>query len=202
MPPAQLRQFLLACGAALIIVGLAVFGATGGHVALAQTLPPRPPPPATATTIPEPAPGAPRPTPVVPGRITGTVIDQRTGAPTPGVTVLVGSLALVTDAHGNYEVNGLTPSTYAVALSLAAGQGTNAQAPVTVALAAGQTVVQHLVFRSPAQAEVVLAPPSTPVLVPTTLPATGAPGTEGWPWLVGAVLLMGVGATLRRAGTR
>jgi hypothetical protein len=134
---------------------------------------------------------------VVPGRITGTVIDQRTGAPTPGVTVRVGTLALVTDAHGNYDVNGLTPGTYAVELSLAAGQA--APAPVTVTLAAGQTVVQHLGFHSPAQAEVVLAVPSAPVLVPTTLPATGSHEAEAWPWLVCAALLVGTGVTLRRA---
>jgi LPXTG-motif cell wall-anchored protein len=92
----------------------------------------------------------------------------------------------------------LTPGSYTVALSLAAGQGTAAQVPVTVDVAAGQTVVQHRFFRSPTQAEVVVAPPRTPVVVPTTLPATGAHDAEAWPWLTLATLLMGAGVTLRR----
>ncbi|MEI6179875.1 MAG: carboxypeptidase-like regulatory domain-containing protein [Chloroflexales bacterium] len=205
-----LSRFLFVCGATLLLTVFALFGPTGGTTTRAQTMPPRPTLATTATSAPatatpEPAYHAPRPTPVPPpGRITGTVIDQRTGAPTPGVTVTVGTHTLLTDSNGNYDVNGLVPGRYVVTLILTAAQGTAAQGPVTVTVAAGQTVVQHLFFFSPAPAEpTVSAPttaptPSATPVVPATLPVTGGHGATNWPWLLLGTVLVGAGLALRR----
>src|SRR5262245_33568922 len=52
------------------------------------------------------------------GRVTGTVTDQDTGAPLPGVTVIVqgpqGEDATVTDAKGQYLFTSLGVGTYTV----------------------------------------------------------------------------------------
>ncbi|NNJ10299.1 cell wall anchor protein [Chloroflexales bacterium ZM16-3] len=187
-------RVLLACGAALILAALTLALASTSGAAYAQTLPPRP------TVAPTAAPkDNPKPTAVVPGRITGTVIDQRTGAPAPGVAVRVGDASLTSDASGNYDINGLAPGSYAVALVLAEGQGAAAQGELTLALAAGQTVVQHLFFTSPAPAVAPAEPAPTPAPTPVALPNTGA-GADAWalPLALGA-LLLGAGLATRRA---
>ncbi len=65
--------------------------------------------------------------PVLPGHLTGTVIDQRTGAPDRRMEVQVGTLIVISDANGNYDVNGLAPGQYTVALRLSAEQGVASQ---------------------------------------------------------------------------
>jgi len=81
------------------------------------------------------------------GRITGTIIDSATGAPTPGVTVYVGGLAVRSDANGNYVRDGLAPGAYLVLIWLYPRVAVPAQDAATVQVWAGQTVVQHLYFR-------------------------------------------------------
>lgn len=173
------RTSLLA-GLAAFFVVLAAFVASGspaGRV-YAQEPPPRPTltpaPPATPT--PPAAPTAQpeqkerdEPTPAPSGRITGTVIDLASGAPVSGAPVRVGDRVAITDGNGNYDLPGLPAGTYVVALVLADG-AVPAQAPVTIQLAEGQTVVQHLAFR-PAATEAAPAPVSQPGM-PTALPAT------------------------------
>jgi hypothetical protein len=158
----------------------------------------QPPPRPTLTPVP-PTPARSSdhssPTAVPAGRITGTVIDQTTGAPVPNIAVTVGDQTVLTDANGNYDRSGLPAGDYIVALALTAAQGQPGQAAIVVKLAAGATVVQHLVFRSPAP----LAP--TPVVVPPALPTTG--GADGGAWgvfVVGLLMIMlGLGIRHGRA---
>ena len=117
--------------------------------AQAQTLPERP------TLTPAPSSdnsGESNHTAVASGRITGTVIDSTTGAPAPGITVLVGDQKVISDANGNYDRNGLAAGTYDVLLDIPPERGLPDQGTIAVALAEGQTVVQHLRFHSPAVA--------------------------------------------------
>ncbi|HEX6292166.1 MAG TPA: carboxypeptidase-like regulatory domain-containing protein [Herpetosiphonaceae bacterium] len=175
------RALLLRTGL-LLMIGL-VLQIAIARPALAQE-PPRPTlePTATPTITPT---GTATPTPVPPddtlpspteapaGRIIGTVIDLTTNAPAPGIRVAVGDITVTTDGNGNYERAGLPAGSYQVALVLTAAQGVAEQGPITVDLAVGATVVQHLAFRSPLAATAV---PSTPTPTPTgpaTLPDTG-----------------------------
>ena len=138
------------------------------------------------------------PTAVPSGRITGTVIDQTTGAPAPNIAVTVGDQTVRTDANGNYDRNGLSAGSYDVALALAPEQGQPSQAAIVVTLAAGATVVQHLVFRSPAPAV------PTPVIAapPPHLPVTGAADDQAWSTLVLGIVLLGLGVGLRGSKAR
>ena len=84
--------------------------------------------------------------------------------------------------------------TVRVALALSAEQGTALQAPLTIELAAGATVVQHLFFTSPAPALPALQPaplptPAPAAPIPAALPATGA-ADNGQPWLALFALLL------------
>lgn len=130
------------------------------------------------------------------GRITGTVIDSTTGAPAPGVTVSVGDVAVVSDANGNYDRSGLAAGAYPVSLVLSAAQGVAEQGVITVTLADGATVVQHLRFRSPVAATPVAA---TPAPAPATLPATGGGDGASWMLLAGALMILAAGLVRRRA---
>src|SRR5690242_15525001 len=65
------------------------------------------------------------------GHVTGTVIDQRTGAPAAGVVVSVGGDRVTTDANGNYD-HWLPVGDYLVALELAGEQGVTEQDAVMV----------------------------------------------------------------------
>lgn len=107
------------------------------------TLPPTDQPPLAETSPPA------APAPAANGRIIGTVIDLSTGAPTGGIVVMVGGVAVHSDVNGNYERNALPPGTYPVYLWLPEWRGTPAQAPVAVTLGVDVTVVQHLAFRGP-----------------------------------------------------
>ncbi|HWQ12260.1 MAG TPA: carboxypeptidase regulatory-like domain-containing protein [Roseiflexaceae bacterium] len=166
-------------------------GALPGPAA-AQGLPPRP----TLTPVSQREEGGEDREPA-PGRIAGTVIDLTTGAPAPGVSVTVGDRTVTTDANGNYDISGLPPGTYRIALSLPEGRGTPAQEPLTVELLPGGTVIQHLAFRSPS------APPPTAVAgAPAVLPRTAGPEPSSTPLVLGlALLALGTGllATARQA---
>ncbi|KAB8143027.1 carboxypeptidase-like regulatory domain-containing protein [Chloroflexia bacterium SDU3-3] len=100
------------------------------------------------------------------GHITGTVIDERTGAPVSYVKVMVGSYTLMTDVSGNYDL-WVPTGTYDVVLSLTGGQGTPVHASSKVTIKADTTTVEHLSFRSAAPA--VAAPAEiAPVVAPDT----------------------------------
>jgi hypothetical protein len=158
--------------------------------------------------------------PAAQGRITGTVIDQATGAPAPGVTVRVGSVYVVSDANGNYEVTGLPAGTYEVELILTPEQGIPAQPILFIVVPENGTVVQNLFFvqeglpRTPVTAGLAATiaaagPPSNapdsdtvPFALPNELPATGGPPAEedGAPavWVLLTALLAGSAAGLYR----
>jgi hypothetical protein len=187
-------MLVIAGGLCLVISGLNLW--LGALPAQAQG---QPPPRPTLTPVP-PAPPtrAPRsnhasPTAVPAGRITGTVIDQTTGAPAPKIAVAVGDQTVVTDANGNYDRSGLPAGNYTVGLALTAEQGVAGQAPIVLTLASGATVVQHLVFRSPAP----IAPTPTVVAAPTTLPTTGGADGGVWGALALGIVLLGLGVGLR-----
>ncbi len=127
------------------------------------------------------------------GQITGTVIDQTTGAPVVGVAVVVGGVTVTTDTNGNYALGGLPAGSYNVALALTTEQGTPAQEPLTVELPADATVVQHLALRS-----LQPAPAAGPT-EPAALPVTGS-RTGGWGAPVLGVGLLVLGLVLRRRG--
>jgi hypothetical protein len=189
------RSFLLviAGGVCLVISCLSLWPAV--VLAYPQGQPPRP----TLT----PAPPTPvqrsdnsSPTAVPSGRITGTVIDQTTGAPAPNIAVAVGDQTVLTDANGNYDRSELPAGDYVVVLALPAEQGVASQAPIAVTLASGATVVQHLAFRSPAP----LVPTPTPTATPIALPTTGGAdsGARGALALGIAILLLGFGLWIRQ----
>lgn len=151
------------------------------------------------------------------GHITGTVIDQTTGAPAPGVTVAVGDTLLTTDANGNYDA-WLPTGSYTVVVVVDPARGTAAP-PVAVELPPGVVTLQHLNYSSPQvaatpvpTAAAVAEPTAVPTAgtkarpIPTAEPAGSAPETTGparlprtgddpmaaWAWLsLGMMLLMG-----------
>lgn len=187
-------------GGILMLVGLVLDVSAGLHSAQAQPLPPRPTTAPTTTSIP-PTP-APQPTNAMDtaaepaGRITGTVIDQTTGAPAPGIAVVVGDVTVNTDANGNYNRTGLPAGNYVVALALAAGQGVPAQGPGTVTLTADATVVQHLFFRSQPAASPL--PSATAVVPAARLPQTGGSETA----ISSLWILLGLGMLVLGGGMR
>lgn len=145
------------------------------------------------------------------GRITGTVIDQMSGAPAPGIIVRVGEATVLSDANGNYDRTGLPPGDYTIALELTADQGVAAQKPQQVQLTAGATVIVHLAFsrNTTALLPTVTSITATPAsassdssAVPRTLPGTGEPAAEGWPswWLAAALVTVTGGVLLRLRG--
>jgi len=166
---------LIVCGTLLIAwgAGMWLLPTSASAMPSQQDPPPRPPV--------EPLPGGggggggggsddPTPTPMPSGRITGTVIDQSTGAPAPDVEVSVGGVIVRTDANGNYERTRLRPGTYKVKLWLSPDEGTPLQEPQMVVLV-GQTanVVVHLFF-TPAG-----APAPTPTAAPVDASELPAP---------------------------
>ncbi len=191
---------LIVSGLGFLLLGLALEATITATPAHAQEqvrptltpLPPTTPPSPTRTRREEPT-VTPEPT----GRITGTVINLTTGAPEPGALVTIGDRAVVTDANGNYDRNGLAPGRYAVALALSPSQGV-AEQPVMVDLVGDATVIQHLSFNQPQVIHMTAAPsaavPSATPVVPAQLPSTGAP-------VQGTVELFVTGAVLILAGT-
>jgi Carboxypeptidase regulatory-like domain len=200
----HLSRALSIAGGLLVLVGLALGIGVGAPLARAQVLPPRPtdvPRPTSVASTPAPnpnqgSPGAAAPT----GRITGTVIDLTTGAPAPGISVVVGERAAITDANGNYDFTGLASGNYRVALALAEGQGTPAQDPVTVVLAADATVVQHLFFRS--QPAASPAPAPTASILPAELPRTAGLEPGGGLWVLLGIGMIVLGGAISAARQR
>jgi len=193
MSRAFLNMLVITGGVCLVISGLSLW--SGAAPAHAQG---QPPPRPTLTPVPPtPAPGRDTdhssPTAVPAGRITGTVIDQTTGAPAPNIAVAVGDQTVVTDANGNYDRSGLPAGDYNVALALTTAQGVSGQAPIVVILASGATVVQHLAFRSPAP----VVPTPVIVAAPTTLPTTSGADSGSWGALALGIALLGLGVGLR-----
>jgi hypothetical protein len=160
--------------------------------------------------------------PATQGRITGTVIDQVTGAPVPGVTVRIGDAYVATDANGNYELTGLPAGTYEIELILTPEQGIPAQPILSVSVPANGTAVQNLFLsseglpRTPVTAGLAATiaaagppsnapnePPDGPLALPDELPATGGPASaaaseEQVPvvWVLLTALLAGSAAGL------
>lgn len=119
------------------------------------------------------------PTPVPAGRITGTVIDQTTGAPRGGVPVQIGDVVVYSDTNGNYERVHLFPGNYTVALVLNGEQGMPLQDPMVVTVESDQNVVQHLFFSSPLVATATPPPLAPAAPTPTAVvPPQGAPPAE------------------------
>ncbi len=86
-------------------------------------------------------------TPVPAGRITGTVINHSTGAPTPNIEVSVGGVIVRSDVNGNYERVNLFPGTYIVRLHLGSDQGVALQDPQVVVLMPDENIIVHRYFR-------------------------------------------------------
>lgn len=192
-----LLRLVMSGGLLLLALNLSLGSATTPTYAQ----PPRPTiqPTATPASTPRPRDDSGDDEPALPGRITGTVIDLTTGAPAPGIAVLIGDIRVVSDSSGNYDRNGLPAGSYTVALALVNGQGTPAQGPIVVALNAGATVVQHLSFSSPLPATAMpAAPTATPAATPTGLPRTGDASSEASAALLGAALALAVGTWLLR----
>ena len=108
-----------------------------------------------------------KPTEVVPGRLTGTIIDLRTGAPAPNVAVVIGDQTIYSDSNGNYDI-WLTSGYYDVTLKPTAAQGESIQPLQRIAVGPGDTVVVHLFFKSPAPTVVAQeVVPTVATVVPT-----------------------------------
>jgi len=195
---------LFAAGLCLLVAG-AGSGLGSTPLAYAQPRPTLTPMPATPTAVQRPT-----RTPssddhdkrqtAATGRITGTVIDLTSGAPAPGIPVIVGDVTVTSDANGNYDRTGLPPGSYVVVLVLTEGQGTPAQDRITIELAADATVVQHLFFRSqPAASPTPIATGTPP---PAQLPPTSGSTPIRWLWVVLGLGAIALGGGVRRAGDR
>ncbi|MCX7789653.1 MAG: hypothetical protein N2378_03355 [Chloroflexaceae bacterium] len=210
---------LMLCGAILLVLGMVVVPAPAPVVA-GPALQPSPRPPLEPTAPAEG--GLPAPTPVPYGRVTGTIIDLRTGAPAPGKLVVIGDSTVVSDANGNYD-RWVVSGSYNLNLRLRDGEGQVAQPPQEIVVGNGDTVVVHLFFTSeapvaPAAPEsaatvaptaTVAPPPAEAVAVaPVSLPVTAATGASvPGPLLLMGAALLGLGALLqvrprRRAARR
>lgn len=199
----KIGSTLAACGIVMLFFGM---GALPAHGAEAPSVALQPSPRPALDPIKSSEGAA-----IAMGHITGTVIDQRTGAPMPGIAVLVGDTAVTTDANGNYD-RWLPVGSYSVALQLGTAQGTPAQGSLTVAVAANTATVQHLSFTSPAPspaapaaapvraittaAHTGAAPKSVAAQAPKRLPRTGAGDSSAWLWLAAGMLLLLAGGTV------
>ncbi|NTU84351.1 MAG: carboxypeptidase-like regulatory domain-containing protein [Chloroflexales bacterium] len=105
------------------------------------------------------------------GRITGTVIDIRTGTPAAGKRVMIGERVLTSDSNGNYDI-WVEAGQYPVSLTLGEGEGTVAQAPTMAMVWGNDVVVVHLFFTSlaPAPAATATAPAATATALPVPTP--------------------------------
>ncbi|MCS6883294.1 MAG: hypothetical protein RMK84_19420 [Oscillochloridaceae bacterium] len=159
---------LMLCGAILLMLGMVVVPAPAAVAGPA--LQPSPRPPLEPTAPPEG--GLPAPTPVPYGRVTGTIIDLRTGAPAPGKLVVIGDSTVISDANGNYD-RWVVSGFYDLYLRLRDGEGRVAQPPQQIAVGNGDTVVVHLFFTSEA--------PVTPAAPEPTATAAPAPAATAAP---------------------
>jgi hypothetical protein len=216
MPWPKIGRVLAICGALIMMFGASVLpvqGAESAHREAGPLLQPSPRP----TLPPQQRPNGDSSDGPGMGRITGTVIDLTTGAPTPGVRVNIGGVTTTTDSNGNYD-QWLPAGPYAVALVLDPSMGTPAQGQVMVDLAAGATVVVHLSFRSPAAVVATQAPTNPtptaaqPAAAPLAsrsrgaaprphasprLPRTGEQQSESaWLWIAFGTALLAAGGLL------
>ncbi len=196
----RIGTFLIGSGVLALVCSLLLLISTAVVRAQDQP-PPRPTITPSPTAIPTPAPTS-QPddsgNPAATSRITGTVIDLTSGAPAPGIAVTVGDQTVTTDANGNYDRSGLPSGTYLVALALTEGQGTPAQNPINVELAAGATVVQHLAFHSPVRAVTPTPPPPS---APGELPTTSGSAGDTWLGLSLGLALLAAGIRMRRSSS-
>lgn len=158
----QIASFsMMVLGVLALMVGFTMVPAPTPAAAGPMLQPsPRPTLQPTADSIP-----SDKPKQVQYGRVTGTVIDQRTGAPTSGVPVVIGTDLVFTDGNGNYDL-WVISGYYWIGLQLRADQGVALQPRQEIAVGVNDTVVVHLFFTSPA-----------PTAVPTPEP-TGAASAE------------------------
>ncbi len=214
-------------GLTLVLVGLVAlsFGLTLGLAPTPAAAKPALQPWTRPTLVPTAEPsGDGTPKPAAPGRITGTVIDVRTGAPVSGQQVLVGDTTLTSDSAGNYEV-WRAPGQYLVSLVLGPDAGTVAQTPTLATVWGSDTVVVHLFFTSPAPLSAATAtalplptpaplvavlpgdlPDSSVAAKPVSLPVTGNELLDPQSLVLGGLALLALGASLlllpRRAPAR
>ncbi len=190
------RTWLLVVAAAALLIG-------GARPAAAQGVPQPTPRPTLEPSDPS---GGRARTPDT-GHITGTVIDERTGAPAAGVPVQVGADIVLTDGDGNYD-HWLMAGTYPVTLLLDDSVGVALQPVAMVAIAERGRSVQHLMFRSPVPAKAIETAPTAPAAapdaavaepdpltltpvaaMPTMLPHTGEDGDGALVWISLAMLI-------------
>lgn len=165
-----------------------------------------------------------------PGAVGGTVTQQGTGAPRPGVTVTVdgpgGTRTLATDAEGGYFTDGLAPGSYTIRVTAPDGSDVVGVAEHAVTITAAGEIRGGQDFVLGAD---VVTPTPTPTPTPAPTPAPGGHGgaggaggpggsgtggsgalpdtggpDRGWLAVGGAVLLVGIGLvrwSRRRPGT-
>ncbi|MCS6888840.1 MAG: hypothetical protein NZQ09_11575 [Chloroflexus sp.] len=160
---------MMVCGVLAMVIGFALLPLPASSTA-APALQPSPRPTIPPVTI---LPAS-SPTPVPMGRVTGTIIDLRTHAPTANIAVKIGDAVVYSDANGNYD-RWVESGFYTLELQLSSDQGSPAQPPLTIAVGPGDTVIAHLFFTSTAPSEpafTVEAPTAVPTLEPTAVPTT------------------------------
>jgi hypothetical protein len=195
---------LMVCGMLALSLGMMIVP-TPVPAAASPALQPSPRPPVEQRQDPIPPPppveddGHREPTPIPAGRITGTVIDLRTGAPQASAQVAVGAHTVTSDANGNYDI-WVEAGLYPVALQLADSQGVPALGAQDAMVWGNDVVTLHLFFTSPAPAVATPtpAPVVQPVEQPVALPAPDAaaapaslPQTSGEARAAEALLLAG-----------
>jgi hypothetical protein len=210
----HLQKSMILFVVALLALGLAVTLAPTAASAQGEA-PARPPVPRPDSPPPPPPPPPPpvavednsyrAPTPVPLGRITGTVIDLRTGAPIVGASVAIGSHLVTSDANGNYDI-WVEAGLYPVALQLTEGQGAPANGAQDAMVWGNDVVTLHLFFTSVAPltttplsvpTEPVLAlPPPSEVEVPVSLPVTAGEDRVAAALLLAGVALLMLGTVL------
>ena len=215
----KIGRILVVCGVLMVTFGVSVLPAQGAETTRsAQPL---------LAPSPRPTLGPNRPrgdshAGTAAGRITGTIIDVTTGAPTPGVQVSIGGTIVTSDANGNYDL-WVPVGAYNIALALNPEQGAPDQGVQIVDIVAGQTTVLHLNFHTPQApsatpaaptATAVPVKPATPVegrarnrntpRSPATprLPRTGEQDSNAWLWMTFGMLLVMGGVALEYGRTR
>jgi LPXTG-motif cell wall-anchored protein len=206
----KIGRILVVCGVLMVTFGVSVLPAQGAETTQSAQQP-------LLAPSPRPTLGPTRPrgdshAGTAAGRITGTIIDLTTGAPTPGVQVSVGGTIVTSDANGNYDL-WVPVGAYNITLVLSPETGAPDQGAQIVDIAAGQTTVLHLNFHTPLapsatpvapSATAVPAKPATPVEgrarnrntprspVTPRLPRTGEQESNAWLWMTfGMLLVMG-----------
>jgi hypothetical protein len=155
----KLGRVLAVCGMLMVLIGLSAVPAQGAPLP-APALAPSPRP----TLAPERS-RSDRVWPPATGRLTGTVIDNATGSPSAGISVLVGGTTLVySDLNGNYDT-WVVPGTYTVTLVLDPAQGTLlSEVPAVAEVIVDQTTTLHLYYQATAPAGQEAPVVATPVV--------------------------------------